>query len=148
MGLVAFSWAMLSIYFVLISDREYAAIARRAREAFAPHPEQATILYDGVCGLCSRFVAFADANRGNVGAFGKMIPLQSHDSQQALSIYGRNNLDLDTIYVIRDSSPRLLERSAAILYIAQSLNWPWRAFSILRILTAPPVGYWLQIRRR
>lgn len=134
MGLVAFSWAMLSIYFVLITDREYAAIARRARAAFAPAPERATILYDGVCGLCSRFVAFAEARRSSADAFGPIIPLQSPDSQRVLSIYGRNNLDLDTIYVIRDSSPRLLERSTAILYIAQSLNWPWRALGILRIL--------------
>lgn len=133
MGLVAFSWAMLSIYFVLISDREYAAIARRARAAFAPPPEQATILYDGVCGLCSRFVDFANARRSSAEVFGRIIPLQGPDSQRALSIYGRNNLDLDTIYVIRGS--QLLERSAAILYIAQSLNWPWRALGILpRIL--------------
>lgn len=132
MGLAAFSWAILSVYFVLISDREYAAIARRARAAFAPHPEQATILYDGVCGLCSRFIAFADANRSSADAFGRIIPLQSQDSQRALSIYGRNNIDLDTIYVIRGS--QLLEHSAAILYIAQSLNWPWRALGILRIL--------------
>ncbi len=132
MGLVAFSWAILSIYFVLISDREYAAIARRARAAFAPPPERATILYDGVCGLCSRFVAFSNANRYSADAFGRIIPLQSQDSQRALSIYGRNNIDMDTIYVIRGS--QLLERSAAILYIVQSLSWPWRAFGLLRIL--------------
>lgn len=59
MGLVTFGWSMLSIYPLLFTDEEYAALsawARRLGERF-----RLTVFYDGWCPMCRRTVRWLEA---------------------------------------------------------------------------------------
>ena len=93
------------------------------------------ILYDGVCGLCSRFVQFLlrhDRRRmfrfaSLQGAVGTAIVAQS----------GGNPERLASFYVVTDyraTSSRVLARSEAALFVAAELGWPWRAAQWMRLV--------------
>lgn len=85
------------------------------------------VLFDGVCGLCSRVVQFLLArDRRGVFAF---APLQSETGRVWATRFGRNPDVLGSFYVIaryEQSAPRLLERSRAALFVASALGWPWK----------------------
>lgn len=102
------------------------------------------LLYDGVCGLCNRFVQFV-LKRDREGIF-YFASLQSSLGQRLLGRYGVNAADLDTVYVVRnndadvvphrlDQRPDehlnrqgqpLLARSDAALFVCQQLGGIWR----------------------
>ena len=85
-----------------------------------------TILYDGECGLCHRWVKFSLSEDYRARRF-KLAPLQEASRLSLLSGQN-NNLTMDSIVVISDSGERLI-RSEAALYILSSLGGYWRAFS-------------------
>jgi predicted DCC family thiol-disulfide oxidoreductase YuxK len=100
------------------------------------------LLYDGVCGLCNRFVQFI--LRRDRHAIFRFAPLQG---DFAVRILARHNLSLtcvDTLYVVvnpesdnpgLESTELLLSRSDAALYVFQHLTAPWRAAGfLLRLL--------------
>lgn len=94
------------------------------------------ILYDGVCGLCNRFVAFVwprDTRRRF-----RFAPLQGATARAILARHGRDATDLDTVFVVVDPgtpSERLLARSAAGLYVLAGLGGGWRLLAaVLRML--------------
>lgn len=74
----------------------------------APTPE-ATVLYDGVCGLCNALIRFVAAQdpAGRV-AFRPLDPPPGEDGTIVLLAYGRR-----------------YERSDAVLYLTLSLRAPW-----------------------
>lgn len=94
------------------------------------------ILYDGVCGLCSRVIQMV-APRDRDGVF-HYAPLQSAHAQALLRRHGRDPSDLDTFYVVtghRSPAPALLARSDAALFIARTLGGSWRwAGALARLL--------------
>jgi predicted DCC family thiol-disulfide oxidoreductase YuxK len=88
------------------------------------------VFYDGVCGLCDRFIRFLirhDPNRRILFA-----PLQGTLARTVLVPRGLNPLDLDTMYAVADwkgPSEHVLARSRALLHAVRQLGgiWPWLA---------------------
>jgi predicted DCC family thiol-disulfide oxidoreductase YuxK len=84
------------------------------------------VLYDGVCGLCDRWVQFL-LSRDAAGRF-RFAPLQGELARDVLLRRGHNPDDLDTIYVIAAwDTPRetVLARSRAILHALGQLEGGW-----------------------
>ncbi len=94
------------------------------------------LLYDGVCGLCNRFVQFI-LRRDRDGIFG-FASLQSPLAARILSRHGINPGDLDTVYAVVNyelPNERLLSRSDAVLFILKQLGGVWSATAVfLRFL--------------
>jgi predicted DCC family thiol-disulfide oxidoreductase YuxK len=99
---------------------------------------QPILLYDGVCGLCNRFVQFI-LHRDRERVF-RFASLQSTLAAGILARHNINPGDLDTVYVVLspDSQPpeeRLLSRSDAVLFVFQRLQPFWRSLAfLLRLL--------------
>ena len=92
-----------------------------------------TILFDGVCNLCSGVVRFVIARDPH--ARFRFAALQSDAARRACAEAGATPpaaVDPDTIIVIADG--RALERSDAALAIASRLPFPWPMFGVFRIL--------------
>jgi predicted DCC family thiol-disulfide oxidoreductase YuxK len=98
-----------------------------------PHP---VLLYDGVCGLCNRFVQFI--LRRDRNAIFRFASLQSAIAARILTRHGANPTDLDTVYVVVDHelpNEYLLSRSDAVLFVLTQLGAFWRAAaSLLQLL--------------
>src|SRR5438874_5865126 len=86
------------------------------------------VLFDGVCGLCSRLVRFLLArDRGGVFHFAS---LQGPTGQAMAAQYGGDPRDLASFYAIADyrtPQARAFTRSDAALFVAGQLGWPWKA---------------------
>ncbi len=98
-----------------------------------PHP---ILLYDGVCGLCNRFVQFIF--RRDRKAIFRFASLQSASAGRILGRHSINPTSLDTVYVVINHElpdEYLLSRSDAALFVLKRLGGPWRsAASLLRLL--------------
>lgn len=93
------------------------------------------VLYDGVCGLCSRLNAFV-LKRDSKGIFA-FASLQSETAQSLLQRFGRAPDALDTMYVVvdyRSQSAVLLAKSNAALFVAATAGGGWRWLGIFRVL--------------
>jgi predicted DCC family thiol-disulfide oxidoreductase YuxK len=102
-------------------------------------PAQTVVFYDGVCGLCNRFVWFV--LRRDQQKRIQFAPLQGELARTALAGHARDAAHLQTLYVIADwSSPRarLLERSRAVLHVLRLLDgrWVWVA-RFARLIPSP-----------
>jgi len=94
-----------------------------------PHP---ILVYDGVCGLCNRFVRFI-LRRDRNAAF-RFASLQSPFAARILSRHGINPTDLDTVYVVINHElldECLLSRSDASLFVLHQLGGFWRPTAAL-----------------
>ncbi len=97
------------------------------------------LLYDGVCGLCDRFVRFVLAH--DPGRRFRFAALQSSVGRNLVSAFGRDPDRLDTVCVVvdyRSAAGRVLSRSAAALFVLGQLGWPWRLATVLRRVPAAP----------
>jgi predicted DCC family thiol-disulfide oxidoreductase YuxK len=85
------------------------------------------LLYDGVCGLCTRFVQFIlRRDRSDVFRFAS---LQSVFAASMLARHGANPSDVGTVYIaLNYQSPNesLLSRSDAVLFVLKQLRGQWR----------------------
>jgi predicted DCC family thiol-disulfide oxidoreductase YuxK len=81
------------------------------------------LLYDGVCGLCSRLVQFVLAHdRRGVFHFAPLPQLSASET---------------TFYVIenyRTSAARRLSRGRAALFVVDALGWPWKMAGVFGVL--------------
>jgi predicted DCC family thiol-disulfide oxidoreductase YuxK len=96
------------------------------------------ILYDGVCGLCNRFVQFI--LRQDRKAVFRFASLQSSLAGEILSRHGLDGKDLNTVYLILDpgtAGEQILFRSGAVLEILQQLGGVWRPISFALQLFPP-----------
>lgn len=113
-------------------------------------PGRHLLLYDGVCGLCDWLVQAVLANE-RAEAF-DFAPLQSREARDVLARFGAHPDDLDTVYVVVDyqTSPALLSRGRAAVFVLAALGWPWKAAGALRVLPAALLdrGYDLVARHR
>jgi predicted DCC family thiol-disulfide oxidoreductase YuxK len=105
-------------------------------------PASATVVcYDGICGLCNRFVLFLlRRDRRRILRF---AALQGITARQVLPAHGVDPSDLDTIYVIADwqlPSERVLARSAAVLHAVAQLNPPWPALARIASIAPRPLA--------
>ncbi len=93
------------------------------------------MLYDGVCGLCSRLVQFLLAHdRRAVFSFAS---LQSAIGQATVARSGGNPAELNSFYLVenfRTAEARAITRSDAALFVASELGWPWKAMQAGRIV--------------
>ena len=93
------------------------------------------VLYDGVCGLCSRLVQFLLAH-DHREVF-KFASLQSPTGRALVKRWGGDPQDLTTFYAIAkygSSDARVFTKSRASLFVAGELGWPWKALRALRLL--------------
>jgi predicted DCC family thiol-disulfide oxidoreductase YuxK len=93
------------------------------------------VLYDGVCGLCSRLLQFLlRHDRHRVFSFAS---LQSHVGQSFVERSGGNPGELSSFYAVADyqaAGLRVFTRSDAALFVAGALGWPWKAAQLLRVV--------------
>jgi predicted DCC family thiol-disulfide oxidoreductase YuxK len=96
------------------------------------------VLYDGVCGLCSRLLQFLLAHdRRAVFTFAS---LQSATGRAVIERFGGNPEELTSFFVVADyrtGAACMLGRSRAALFVAGALGWPWKAAGVLRVLPTP-----------
>jgi predicted DCC family thiol-disulfide oxidoreductase YuxK len=96
------------------------------------------VLYDGVCGLCNRVVQFLlRHDRRKVFHF---APLQGVVGRARVARAGANPDELTSFYVLADYRTeriRLFRKSAAALFVARELGWPWKAALAMRALPPP-----------
>src|SRR2546422_9369698 len=93
------------------------------------------VLYDGVCGLCSRLVQFLLAHDDR--AVFKFGSLQSATGQAMVERCGGEPHELTSFYVFanyRTSDARVFTRAAAALFVAGELGWPWKAMRAAGVL--------------
>jgi len=93
------------------------------------------VLYDGVCGLCSRLLQFLIRHdHRRVFSFAS---LQSAVGQSMVEQRGANPADLTSFYVFADyksRTSRVFTRSDAALFVAGELGWPWKALRLMRFV--------------
>jgi len=117
----------------------------------AANTSKALVLYDGVCGLCNRFVTFL-LRHDRRDSF-RFAPLQSEPARAALLRHGLDISDMDTVVVVPGfggPDERALLRADAVLWSMRELGGIWRMATAARIL--PPAalgaGYrWIARRR-
>jgi predicted DCC family thiol-disulfide oxidoreductase YuxK len=100
------------------------------------------VLYDGVCGFCSRLVQFL-LTHDRRGLF-TFAPLQSATGRAVIQRFGGDPGELTSFYVLanyRMVHARLFGRSAAALFVAGELGWPWKAAAVLRVLPAATLDH-------
>lgn len=100
--------------------------------------EAPVVLYDGVCGLCDRFVQFVLRSDGAMRF--RFAPLQGPFAAELLARHGIDHADLDTVYVVSDPGgphERLLKKSQAVFSVLSRLDGAWPAVALLRALPAP-----------
>jgi predicted DCC family thiol-disulfide oxidoreductase YuxK len=112
---------------------------------------QHLILYDGVCGLCSRIVQFV-LRRDATGVF-DFASLQSAGGRAILGRFGQNAGVLSTFHVVTDyrlESAALLSKGGAALFVMSTLKIGGAFFYLLRILPRwlLDFGYGLVARNR
>lgn len=93
------------------------------------------VLYDGVCGLCNRFVQFMlRVDRHDRLRF---AALQGAIGSGILQAHGRPASEISTVIVVPDymsPSPRLLDRSDAALFVVASVGGIYRVAALFRIV--------------
>src|SRR5688500_9433006 len=86
------------------------------------------VLYDGVCGLCTRLLQFL--LKHDHRAVFRFAPLQSATGKAMVARSGGSPDELTTFYVVADyraPGARAFTRSDAVLFVAGELGWPWKA---------------------
>jgi predicted DCC family thiol-disulfide oxidoreductase YuxK len=93
------------------------------------------VLYDGVCGLCSRLVQFLLTHDHR--ALFAFASLQSAIGRAMVERYGGNTHELTSFFVVanyRTGHARMVSRSNAALFVAGELEWPWKVAVLMRVL--------------
>jgi predicted DCC family thiol-disulfide oxidoreductase YuxK len=114
------------------------------------------ILYDGVCGLCNRFIQFVlhrDNDDDGKQAVFRFASLQSPLAATILKRHSVNSQKPETVYVVLNAvvlnasqsgqssgqpEERLLPRSDAVIFVLKQLGGIWRiAGQILKMIPRP-----------
>ncbi len=101
------------------------------------------LLYDGVCGLCNRFVQFV-LRHDRRGIF-RFASLQSRVAEEILARHRLNAADLDTVYLVLhpgESNEALYSRVAAVIWILKQLHGPWPLLAYLFQLLPKRLADW------
>jgi predicted DCC family thiol-disulfide oxidoreductase YuxK len=107
--------------------------APRAFSPGAPEVPQPLVLFDGVCGLCNRFVDFVLAR--DRGARLRFAPLQSEHGRALLAAAGLDPDALDSVVLVRGG--RAYRESAAALRVLAELGLPWSLCAAALAIPAP-----------
>jgi predicted DCC family thiol-disulfide oxidoreductase YuxK len=93
------------------------------------------VLYDGVCGLCSRLLQFVLTHDHR--AVFTFASLQSATGRAMVGRSGGNPDELTSFCVVanyRTGRARMFSRSSAALFVARELGWPWKAAVLMHAL--------------
>jgi predicted DCC family thiol-disulfide oxidoreductase YuxK len=93
------------------------------------------VLYDGVCGLCSRLVRFLLRHDGR--AVFDFASLQSPTGKELVERSGGDARVLTTFYVVADyrtPAARMIAKGRAAVFVAAQLAWPWKIASAGAVL--------------
>jgi predicted DCC family thiol-disulfide oxidoreductase YuxK len=94
------------------------------------------VLYDGVCGLCSRLLQFLLVH-DRARAF-NFASLQSPTGQAFVGRFGGSLNELTTFYVVENyraaGEARGLVKARAALFVAGTIGWPWKAACVFGVL--------------
>lgn len=116
-----------------------------ARPGKDEHDSRPVIFFDGVCGLCNRFVDFVI--RRDTAAVFRFAPLQGETARQVLS---EDELkELKTVVLWDEQG--FFRKSTAMVRIFSRLGGGWRLFAtVLRIIPRPlrDAGYSIVVRYR
>ena len=86
------------------------------------------ILYDGVCGLCNRLVQFV--LKHDRKAHFRFASLQSDYAARILQAHHLDPDDLDTVYLVQESSAPPVGRSDAVISVLRELGDLWAAIAV------------------
>jgi len=110
-----------------------------------PTPAATTVVfYDGVCGLCNRFVRFL-LHRDRRGSL-RFAPLQGRVASEALARHSVNAGVLDTIRVLTGwgtADEHVLQRSRAVLHAVKELGGAWALAARLAALVPDAIADWV-----
>ena len=95
-----------------------------------PAVEGPLILFDGVCVMCSGFVAFV-IRRDRAARF-RFVAAQTPLGQSILSRLGLSTTEFESSILIEDG--RAWFKSGAFFAILRRLPWPWPWLAVLRVL--------------
>jgi predicted DCC family thiol-disulfide oxidoreductase YuxK len=104
--------------------------AFKAPQSDSPHP---IIFFDGVCGLCNRFVDFV-LRRDPDGLF-QFSPLQGQTAAERLA--PGDTSDLKTVMVVDGN--KTFRKSAAVIRVLRQLGGFWRIAAALIWLVPRPI---------
>src|SRR5580765_2213866 len=93
------------------------------------------VLYDGVCGLCSRLLQFLLSHDHR--AVFSFASLQRATGKAMVARWGGSPEELTSFYVLADfkkPEARVLMRGNAALFVAGELGWPWKVMRVAGIL--------------
>src|SRR5262245_33122260 len=93
------------------------------------------VLYDGVCALCNRLVQFLLKHDGK--AIFNFASLQINTAKALVNRFGNSADGLTTFYVVanyRAEHAVMLNKSAAVVFVARALGWPWRIAVLARVV--------------
>jgi len=93
------------------------------------------VLYDGVCGLCSRLLQLLLAVDHR--AVFDFASLQSAAGRAIVERAGGHPDDLHSFYVsanYRTPRARVITKGDAALFVAGELGWPWKLTGLMRAL--------------
>ena len=110
-------------------------------------PTNFIILYDGVCGLCNRFVRLI-LRLDKRGVF-RFASLQSQFAACILQRFGINPLQLDTVYLVMNyesANEQLIARDRAVIVILRQLGGIWRICATISRLLPQRFRQWLYNR--
>ena len=119
--------------------------AARPAPVAAPLPPR-VVLYDGVCGLCHRSVAWLLARDRDRRLH--FAPLQGETAARLRALHPAIPTDLDSVVYVEEGRVHL--RARAFLHAARYLSRPWRWAYHLRWMPRFLVDpfYWLIARTR
>lgn len=92
--------------------------------------EDRVILFDGVCNFCtfwSKFILRYDRNK-----FFKLCAMQSEKGREILRHFSLPENNYETLILIEEN--KLITKSSAVLKIANTLPFPWKAGILLKII--------------
>lgn len=110
------------------------------------------IFYDGVCGLCNRYINFVLANTSDTQF--KFASLQSAFADKQLSKFNVSTEDLNSVYVLTDIGSQdcqVLSKSDAVIFILKRLKSPFPFFATIISFIPKPLrnlGYSLVAKYR
>lgn len=126
--------------------------SRNARLGSMQVESHPVLLYDGVCGLCNRFVQFILRHDHKTDF--RFAALQSPIAQQILARHNKDANEFDTVCLVLDygqHTERVLVRSDATQFIFTQLGGIWRILASAASLIPRPVrdlGYRFVARHR
>jgi predicted DCC family thiol-disulfide oxidoreductase YuxK len=98
--------------------------------------EQAVLLMDGDCGLCTRSAVFLHPRLKDPQSM-KFIAIESEEGQAIIATFPQHFQDADTVYLVRNGRPYM--RSSAAIRCLLYLKWHYRFIFPLAWLVPLPL---------